>query len=104
MKDWIWLGRQQHSFDDKRVTFSLATYLPESKVLVSTVGFPIGMFNEGFETYVFQCTGQWNDLGYPTWLNPAELEEQRYYTSKDATEGHMALCRKYEAEPHEIRL
>ena len=106
MDNWKWLGHRQHYCAASRCEFSLATLLP-SGMLVSTIGDYRNPLNNEiekigagrtFETMVFRTTGKFQPCGCPVIENWNEVEGRGYMDAKEATEGHMAMCRKWEKE------
>lgn len=106
MSEWIWMPHAAHLCVSSKCHFRLATYV--NGVIVSTVGEydrddtgvwgTIGL-NRKYETMVFkaqpstpeECNAcQYRVAGY------SEIDFEPYNTAKDAYEGHLAMCRKWD--------
>jgi len=104
-EDWVWLGHKQHFIGKSSCRFSLATYLPATRRVVSTIGdyFPVYEreavgpgTDDYYETFVFICDGTFSEYcGCPTRVDTLEIDGRRYATAQEATAGHMELCRKH---------
>ena len=105
MSDWKHYGNAGHFICSSRCRFHLCTEVGE--YLVSTVGeyfrtpedkemTPVGGWDKEFyETMVFKWEGRCScGCGLPE-IDPMNLECVRYETPKEANEGHLELCLKY---------
>lgn len=103
--EWIWQGHAGHPIVAAKCRFHLATRI--GAFLISTVGeyHPtgqktmerLGAGDESFyETFVFKAGGTM-ECGCAVMADPCEVEGVRYATASKATEGHLAMCRKYAA-------
>ena len=118
--EWEWFGVSGHYICSQWCRFHLCTKV--GNYLVSTVGAYVhprhGMGNEQlesawikknwpgedigrgrkYETMVFlagsPCVEEGCDCGMPT-IGGTELAMQGYTVAKDATAGHLAMCKKY---------
>jgi hypothetical protein len=105
--DWLWCGYPHHFIGGVDCLFSLATWVGGGRWLVSTVGDyrpqggdqkAIGIDGEMFETMVFATDPSVRDDGEPAVISWSDdVCCRRYRTVCDAVEGHMALCREFEA-------
>lgn len=96
--EWRWLGHKQHFCGAKHCHFSIATQV--GRMVVSTIGeyMPQGSIEEigydrTYETMVFKVDGV-EDCGCPTIASLRERVVVGYRTAQDATDGHMAMCRR----------
>ncbi len=107
--EWIWMPHAAHFICASQCQFRLATYIPASDVIVSTVGEyiredgkpqPIGM-DRLYETMVFKAVPSGDKCGAcPYSIQPSiEVDFEPYNTAKEAYAGHLALCRKWESPP-----
>ena len=103
MSEWNWLGHKMHLCVAERCEFSLATVVGDGKYIVSTIGEfrnnsgaiePIGA-TRILETYVFKA-GPIQSCGCPAIEDFGEIDSEHYMTANEATEGHMAMCRKWD--------
>ena len=102
---WVWFGFAGHLVVGRRCAFHLATYMPEHKLFVSTVGdyLPdgkkrdtIGAGDKDFyETMVFQCDGVLKG-GDPNITSWDAVESLRYETSLEAEIGHYEMLAQME--------
>ena len=105
MSEWVWHGHAAHFIAASRCRFHMATTVAGGRFVVSTVGdyYPtpdgeretIGL-TRYFETMVFPVDGA-HDCGCPIITDHQEHDFMGYKTAQDATAGHMALCRKWDA-------
>lgn len=105
--DWFWMGRPAHFICADRCHFRLATYIPKSKVIVSTVGdydpetyhekrpADIGC-NRKYETFVFHAHAAKDCDGCAWHIDPSEIDSLGAMTANDATKNHYALCAKWD--------
>jgi len=106
----VWLGHKNHFCLSDRCAYSLATYLPNQKILVSTVGELVsepgkweplsGAAVDGgtfYETMVFRCTGELAPCGCgcPIKESHNEIVCKRYFTVQEANAGHLEMIQKY---------
>ena len=112
MSDLIWLGHKNHYILSDRCNYALATYLPDQKILVSTVGElipsnrhdplkwePLYSGEELYQTMVFRCTGELIPCGCPVKDSAIAIEEYRYDTAQEANAGHLEMVQKYLGQP-----
>jgi hypothetical protein len=104
--DWLWCGYPHHFIGGRDCLFSMATFVADGRWLVSTVGDyrperghqkSLGINGEMFETMVFATDPSVRDDGEPAVISWSDEVCRRYRTVRDAVEGHMALCREFEA-------
>lgn len=104
MEDWKWLGHKQHFIGASRCEFGLATLLPNG-LLVSTIGDYRNPASGGIdeigaernlETIVFETTGEFHSCGCPIVKNWEGVGFSAYADAKEAADGHMEMCRKWE--------
>ena len=106
--DVVWLGHKNHFCLSDMCAYSLATYLPAQKILVSTVGELVAEPGKWeslsgvdgrvlYETMVFRCTGELEPCGCgcPIKESDSEIDCKRYFTVKEANAGHLEMIQKY---------
>ncbi len=107
-KDWVWLGKPAHFIAAQRCVFRLATYIPSSNVIVSTVGemrdqngqgpvHPIG-FDRTYETYVFKAVKAVDCPGCPYHIIPTVIDCLPANSADDAFSNHYALAEKFDTK------
>ena len=106
MSKWVWHGHAAHFIGAQSCRFRLTTTVSDGRYVVSTVGdyFPLPNSRKPaeighrrlFETMVFPVDGA-HDCGCPIITDHQEHDFMGYKTAQDATAGHMALCRKWDA-------
>jgi hypothetical protein len=109
VSEWEWFGHAAHFCASKWCLFHMATQVGE--FIVSTVGDyrpgystdeaeEIG-YKRKYETMVFKagavCSAPDCGCGMPSLDPPMEIDSSGYNTPADAAEGHMKMCRKYDA-------
>ena len=113
-KDWVWMGRPAHFIAAQSCHFRLATYIPASKVIVSTVGdydpahgnkelqekigkrpVEIG-YGRTYETFVFNAVKAEDCDGCQWHILPSEIDTEPANTANDAAKNHYALCEKWD--------
>lgn len=104
--NWRWYGNAGHLCVSNSCRFHLCTEV--GKYLISTVGeyyrefddkemSTIGWDKQYYETEVFEWGGRCPcGCGLPE-IIPSYLEQVRYETPKEANEGHLELCLKYDS-------
>jgi len=107
-KDWVWMGRPAHFICAERCHFRLATYIPASRVIVSTVGdyeppAMLGMkrpaeigYGRTYETFVFKAIRVKDCDGCEYHIIPSEIDTLPANTANKATKNHYALCGKWD--------
>lgn len=118
-KEWVWMGRPAHFIAAESCHYRLATFIPASKVIVSTVGDydPLrGMASEKmkefsdmmkrpadigcdrkYETMVFRAVKAKDCDGCPWHINVSkQLDMAPAKTANEAQENHYRLCWKYD--------
>lgn len=102
-KEWKWFGSAGHCCVGHLCEFHLATQVGE--YLISTIGGyrpngkeykPLGLnYDDLYETFVFTVGGLCRcGCGLPDAIE--EIDSKRYSCVKDAQEGHMKFCEKYD--------
>lgn len=108
-KDWVWMGRPAHFICADKCHFRMATFIPKSRVIVSTVGDyePSGLsekrpadvgFGRKYETFVFpaHAAGKDDACGCPWHIDPSEIDSLPANDAKTAAENHYTLCEKWD--------
>ena len=106
-KNWKWFGDAGHFCLASKCRFHLCTEV--GKFLVSTVGDlhknpedenpePLGIYDGFYETAVFptletRCSC---GCGMPD-IDLQQIEMVRFNTRKEANEGHLQMCLKYDS-------
>lgn len=105
-KDWVWMGRAAHFIAADSCHFRMATYIPASGVIVSTVGdydpkvgdkrpAEIG-FGRKYETFVFRGVKA-PECDCPYHVDPpSELDTEAANDGKTAVANHYAMCEKWD--------
>jgi hypothetical protein len=113
-KDWVWMGRPAHFICADRCHFRMATYIPASSVIVSTVGDydpgesaskilgkkrPVDIgFGRKYETFVFKAYAA-KDCDCPYHIEPSEIDTLPANDGKTANANHYAMCEKWDRRP-----
>jgi hypothetical protein len=111
-KDWVWMGRPAHFFCAHSCQFRLATYIPRSGVIVSTVGDMrqnadgrLDAYGEAkeigcgrkYETFVFKGHRVTDCDGCEYHIDSgSEIDTLPANTANDATKNHYAMCAKWD--------
>jgi hypothetical protein len=104
-QDWIFMPHAGHFICGSRCQFRLNTYIPNSKVIVSTVGEL--KYSEGeefqnvgcdrkYETMVFHAKKGKNKCCPFEQEDGKELDFDMYNDPDRATVGHYNLCKKWD--------
>lgn len=108
-KDWVWMGRAAHFICAEKCHFRMATYIPKSKVIVSTVGdydpgvkgvsgmkrpADIGC-DRKYETFVFKAV-EAKDCDCPYHIDPSEIDSLPANDGVQASKNHYELCEKWD--------
>jgi len=105
-KNWKWYGNAGHFCNSRKCRFHMCTevgdylvstvgeYYPHSQDTMETLG---AGANDFYETYVFKILDSRCSCGCGLpHINLSEIKGVKYVTPKEANEGHMAMCEKYD--------
>lgn len=110
--NWVWMGRPAHFIGAAECLFRMATYIPASNVIVSTVGDYRPFKGEGptdigydrkYETFVFKakkgcCSSP--DCGNPySIVSGLEIDSLSANTGEEANLNHYKMCAKWAKKP-----